>query len=81
MAQNLQGFSYKVCYTTANYTIIHQQLVAILRGFMRFVYILFVKLKLLQEQSINLENLRNFLGIAIIFTKVPGPSFNKTSDF
>ena len=38
MAQNLQGFSYKVCSTMAYYTIIHQQLVAMLRGFMRFVY-------------------------------------------
>ena len=52
MVQILQGLSYKVCTTTSqiifafasailvfwNPTIIHQQLVVMLRGYMRFVY-------------------------------------------
>ena len=52
MAQNLQGFSYEVSSTMANYIIIHQQLVAMLRGFMGFVCTK-CQAKVVTEKKIN----------------------------
>ena len=80
MAQNLQGFSYKVCSTMANYTIIHQQLVAMLRGFMRFVYTI-CQAKVITGTINKSGKFKESFWNCHYFHQSPGPSFNKTSDF
>ena len=92
VAQNLQDLNYEVCSTNIATTfalrllilifricaIIHQQLVAMLRGFMRFVYSLYPNLIQTLKGLSNISScFRRFVNIFLsLFPRNCGPSHN-----